>query len=684
MTEIPAGPKLKKPFTQELTKFMYNETDRLAATTLRMLAADAVTQANSGHPGLPLGAADIALVLWSKVMKHNPTDPLWPDRDRFVLSAGHGSALLYALLHLYGYPMPLDEIKRFRQWGSATPGHPEYDPERGVETTTGPLGQGFGNSVGLALAERILAAHFNRPDYPLVDHYTYVLVSDGDLMEGVSHEVASLAGHLGLSKLIVLYDDNHISIDGPTDLAYSDNVPARFAAYGWHVQAVDGHDLEAIDIAVRAAQDEGERPSLIACRTHIGYKSPKQDSSKVHGSPLNEEDLKKTKEAYGWNPETKFFIPDTIRGYFQEVQQAGITKQKAWEDLLADYRTAYPELAKQWDSYVKGELPIGWEQALPTMPVEKPPATRVASGKVLDAIAPYLPTLVGGSADLTPSNNTLPKDGKAVSRGDFNGKYIYFGVREHGMGSIMNGLALHGLRPYGGTFLIFSDYMRPTIRLAAMIGLPVVYVFTHDSIGLGEDGPTHQPVEHLTALRAIPNLAVVRPADGNETIAAWKLALMRKRAPTALILTRQDLPLVTPVDDSLLRGGYVLEDAENGSPDVTLIGTGSEVSIALKARELLAAEGIDARVVSLPCWELFDAQPESYRQSVLLPSVPRVAVEAGVTLAWAHYLDGDSGATVGLNRFGASAPYKTLFTEFGLTPENVADKAKRVVALEKV
>ncbi len=663
---------------------MYNDTDRLAATTIRMLAADAVTQAKSGHPGLPLGAADITLTLWSKVMKHNPSDPLWPDRDRFVLSAGHGSALLYALLHLYGYPMPLDELKRFRQWGSITPGHPEYDPERGVETTTGPLGQGFGNSVGMALAEGILAAHFNRPNYPLVDHYTFVLASDGDLMEGVSHEVASFAGHLGLAKLIVLYDDNHISIDGSTDLAYSDNVPERFTAYGWHVQAVDGHDLEAIDAAVRAAQAENERPSLIACRTHIGYKSPKQDSAKVHGSPLNEEELQKTKEAYGWDPDAKFYIPEEVKGYFQKVKQAGADKQAVWEKLLAGYRSEYPDLAKEWEIYVKGELPLGWEQALPEMPAEKPPATRVASGKVLDAIAAHLPTLVGGSADLTPSNNTLPKDGKVIRRGDYGGQYIHFGVREHGMGSIMNGLALHGLRPYGGTFLIFSDYMRPTIRLAAMMGLPVVYVFTHDSIGLGEDGPTHQPVEHLTALRAIPNLAVVRPADGNETITAWKLALQRKRAPTALILTRQDLPLVTPVDDSLLRGGYVLEDAENGSPDVTLIGTGSEVSIALKARELLAAEGIHARVVSLPCWELFDAQPEAYQQSVLLPGVPRVAVEAGVSLAWAHYLEGDNGSVVGLNRFGASAPYKTLYTEFGLTPEHVAEKARKLVAMEKV
>ena len=657
---------------------MYDDTDRLAATTLRMLAVDAVQQANSGHPGLPLGAADLAIVLWTRHLKHNPTDPQWPDRDRFVLSAGHGSALLYALLHLHGYPIPLEEIKRFRQWGSCTPGHPEYDLQRGVETTTGPLGQGFGNAVGMALAERILATYFNRPAFSLVDHYTYVLASDGDLMEGVSHEVASLAGHLGLSRLIVLYDDNHISIDGPTDLAYSDDVPARFAAYGWHVQRVDGHDMQAVDVALRAAQAEPERPSLIACRTHIGFGSPRQDMAKVHGSPLGEEDLRKTKEYFGWDPEAHFFVPPEVARYFDKVRQHGATKQEEWKKLLEGYRAAYPQLAQEWDLYVKGELPPGWEASLPSFSPEKPLATRVASGKVLDAIAPHLFNLVGGSADLTPSNNTLPQGGQIIRRRDFGGRYIHFGVREHGMGAIMNGLALHGMRPYGGTFLIFSDYMRPTIRLAAFMGLPVIYVFTHDSIGLGEDGPTHQPVEHLTALRAIPNLLVIRPADANETATAWKIALERKHGPTVLALTRQDLPIVTPADDSLARGAYILAGADDGKLDIALLATGSEISLALKARELLAGDGMQARVVSMPCWELFDVQPQSYRRSVLPPGVPRLSIEAGVTLAWAHYLDEDckSGAAIGLDRYGASAPYKVLFEQFGLTAERVAEAAR--------
>jgi len=660
---------------------MYDDTDRLAATTLRMLAADAVQQANSGHPGLPLGAADLAIVLWTRYLKHNPTDPDWPDRDRFVLSAGHGSALLYALLHLHGYPMPLEEVKRFRQWGSCTPGHPEYDLQRGVETTTGPLGQGFGNAVGMALAERILATYFNRPGYSLVDHYTYVLASDGDLMEGVSHEVASLAGHLGLNRLIVLYDDNHISIDGPTDLAFSDDVPARFAAYGWHVQHVDGHDMQAVDVAIRAAQAEKERPSLIACRTHIGFGSPRQDMAKVHGSPLGEEDLRKTKVYFGWDPEARFFVPPEIITYFGKVCQCGVTKQEEWKKLLVDYRAVYPDLAEEWDLYVKGELPPGWEASLPAFSPEKPLATRVASGKVLDAISPHLFNLVGGSADLTPSNNTLPQGGQIIRRGDFAGRYIHFGVREHGMGAIMNGLALHGMRPYGGTFLIFSDYMRPTIRLAAFMGLPVVYVFTHDSIGLGEDGPTHQPVEHLTALRAIPNLLVIRPADANETATAWKIALERKHGPTVLALTRQDLPVMTPIDDGLARGAYILAETGDGKPDIALLATGSEVSLALKARELLAGDGVQARVVSMPCWELFDAQPLSYRESVLPSGVPRLSIEAGVTLAWAHYLDEDtkSGAAIGLDRFGASAPYKVLFEQFGLTAERVAEAARLLV-----
>jgi len=658
----------------------YDESDRLAATTIRMLAADAVQQANSGHPGLPLGAADMALVLWTRYLKHNPADPAWPDRDRFVLSAGHGSALLYSLLHLNGYDMPLEEVKRFRQWESATPGHPEYDPQRGVETTTGPLGQGFGNSVGMALAERLLAARFNREGFPIVDHYTYVLASDGDLMEGLSHEAASFAGHYGLSRLIVLYDDNHISIDGSTDLSFSDNAIERFAGYGWHTQRADGHDMQAVDAALAAAREVTDRPSIIACRTHIGYGSPRQDSAKVHGSPLGEEDLRKTKEYYGWDPEARFYVPEAVREYFAQVQEAGADRQAEWEALFSAYEAAYPDLAAQWELHVRGELPAGWEQQLPVFSDEKPVATRVASGKVLDAIAPSLITLVGGSADLTPSNNTLPKGGQVVSRGDYGGMYVHYGVREHGMGAIMNGLALHGMRPYGGTFLIFSDYMRPTLRLAAMMGLPVVYVYTHDSIGLGEDGPTHQPVEHLTALRAIPNLLLIRPADANETAAAWKVALKRKTGPTALALTRQDLPVVTPPGDILAKGAYVLAEAQGGPPQVVLLATGSEVSIALGAQKLLAEAGIRARVVSMPCWELFDQQPEAYRHQVLPAGVPRVSVEAGVTLAWGRYLGGVPHAALGIDHYGASAPYKTIYQEFGLTPEKAAEAARRLVS----
>ena len=658
------------------TRPVYDETDHLIADTLRMLAADAVQQANSGHPGLPLGAADIATVLWTRLLRHNPAHPTWPNRDRFVLSAGHGSALLYALLFLSGYAMPLDELKRFRQWGSLTPGHPEYAPERGIETTTGPLGQGFGNAVGMALAERWLAARFNKPGLHLVDHFTYVLASDGDLMEGVSHETASLAGHLGLGRLIVLYDDNHISIDGPTDLTLSDNALQRFAAYGWHTQQVDGHDMAAVDAALRAAQAETERPSIIACRTHIGYRSPKQDSSKAHGEPLGEEALRATKETMGWPQEPRFYVPDGIHARLNQMRENGAACEQEWNALLARYRQAYPDLAAQWDLYVAGKLPSGWQSALPTFPADKPLATRAASGQTLDALSLRVPTLMGGSADLTPSNNTRPKESKPVRRGDFSGTYLHFGVREHGMGTILNGLALHGLRPYGGTFLIFSDYMRPTIRLAAMMGLPVVYVFTHDSIGLGEDGPTHQPTEHITSLRAIPNLVVIRPADGNETVQAWKVALERRDGPTALILSRQALPFVAPADNSLARGAYVLADGDK--PRVVLVASGSEVSLALAARQKLAEQGIPARVVSMPSWELFDAQPVEYRDATLPPGVPRLAIEAGVTLAWGRYV-GEKGKVIGLDRFGASAPYKALFEQLGFRVEDVVNQARALI-----
>ncbi len=661
------------------TRLVYDETDALIANTLRFLAADAVQAAHSGHPGLPLGAADVVTVLWTRFLKHSPADPRWFNRDRFVLSAGHGSTLLYGLLHLAGYPLSLDELKRFRQWDSLTPGHPEYEPDLGVKTTTGPLGQGFGTAVGIALAERMLAARFNRPDFELIDHHTFVLASDGDLMEGVSHEVASLAGHLGLGKLIVLYDDNHISIDGPTDLTYSDDALARFAAYGWRAQRVNGHDMAAVDAAIRAAQGDPTRPTLIACRTHIGYGSPGQDTAKVHGAPLGDEALRQTKENLGWPADARFRIPDAVRDRFAECQAAGARQQAAWEKTLAAYLAAYPEMAELRELLKGGGLPAGWDAALPTYsPEDKPLATRAASGRVLEAIAPQLPFLVGGSADLTPSNLTRPSSALDVHPADFGGSYIRFGVREHAMGAILNGLALHGLRPYGGTFLVFSDYMRPAIRLAAMMKLPVIYVFTHDSIGVGEDGPTHQPVEQIAALRAVPGLTVIRPADGNETSAAWRQALTNRDGPTALILTRQGVPQVAPHPAPVDKGAYVL--AEAAAPDVVLIATGSEVHLALAARDLLAQEGIAATVVSLPSWELFDGQPEAYRDAVLPPGVPRVAAEAGVTAAWGHYV-GPAGAVVGLDRFGASGPYKTVYQGFGITAEAIAAQAKGLLAL---
>jgi transketolase len=574
----------------------------------------------------------------------------------------------------------MSEVKQFRQWGSLTPGHPEYDLDLGIETTTGPLGQGFANAVGMALAERILASRFNRPGFEIVDHHTYVLASDGDLMEGVSHEAASLAGHLGLDRLIVLYDDNHISIDGPTDLAYSDDVPERFAAYGWHVQKVDGHDMDAIHAAIISARHETDRPSLIACRTHIGLGSPRQDDAKVHGSPLGEEDLKVTKIEYGWDPQARFHIPEEVREYFSAVGEAGVNAHQEWMDLLAKFRVSHPDLAVEWDRFVQGDLTPGWEDLLPDFTAEKPLATRVASGKTLDAVGPNLPTLVGGSADLTPSNNTKYQDVQEITPGKFGGAYIHYGVREHGMGSIMNGLALHGLRPYGGTFLVFSDYMRPTIRLAAQMGLPIIYVFTHDSIGLGEDGPTHQPVEQITSLRAIPNLLVLRPADGNETTAAWKLALQRSDGPTALILTRQGLPQLTPKDNGVTQGAYILVPPAGGTADVVLIATGSEVAVVVEAAQLLSGDGINAQVVSIPSWELFDAQSLEYQEAVLPPGVPRLAIEAGVTFAWGHYLGGPFDKVIGVDRYGASAPYKEVFENYGLTVEKVVSSVKQILA----
>ncbi len=653
----------------------YTKLDTLVATTLRMLSIDGVQKANSGHPGLPLGAADIATVLWGHYLKHNPADPQWFNRDRFILSAGHGSMLLYSLLHVFGYPMPLEELQRFRQWESATPGHPEYDPERGVEMTTGPLGQGISTAVGMALAERILADRFNKPDFPIVDHYTFVLASDGDLMEGVSHEAASLAGHLGLGKLIVFYDDNHISIDGPTDLAFSDDVITRFKGYGWHTQRANGHNFASIDKALKAALAETARPSIIACRTHIGYKSPKQDDAGVHGAPLGEENVLKTKKAFRWPTEPAFYVPPEIKPYVDEVKERGGKSQEEWMNLWGRYQKQFPAEAEQLQRIMKGDLPKDWEDALPKFPADKPVATRVASGKVLEAIAPHLESLVGGSADLTPSNNTKPKDAKVIRRGDFSGSYIHFGVREHGMGAIMNGLALHGFRPYGGTFLVFSDYMRPAIRLAALMGLPVIYVFTHDSIGLGEDGPTHQPVEHAMALRAMPNLVVIRPADANETAVAWKVALERRTGPTALLLTRQGVPIITEDAKGLEKGAYVLSEAEGGQPQMILVASGSEVSLALGAKDRLAQDGIAVRVVSMPSFELFDQQPLDYQKTIFLEKVPTLAIEAGVSLGWYKYLPKNS-KVISLERFGASAPDKVVFAQLGFTVENVIETAK--------
>jgi transketolase len=652
----------------------YGKLDQRCANTIRMLAADAVQRANSGHPGLPLGAADIATVLWTRFLKNNPRDPAWPDRDRFVLSAGHGSAMLYALLHLSGYPLSLDELKNFRQWGSHTAGHPEYELELGIETTTGPLGQGLSNAVGMAIAERWLAARFNQPGYPIVDHYTYVIASDGDLMEGISHEVASLAGHLGLGKLVVYFDDNSISIDGSTDLTNSDDVIGRFEAYGWHTTRVDGHDMEAVDGATRQALAESERPSLIACRTHIGLGSPLQDTAKVHGSPLGKQGLEATKEHYDWPLEPRFYIPDDVQAFFNELKGNKRAQQDQWQELVSNYRQEYPELASQWDMYTQGRLPDGWEQALPDFTAAKPMATRACSGAVLDEIAPLLPTLLGGSADLTGSNKTKPQNGQHLKRDDFSGNYIHFGIREHGMSGIMNGLALHGVRPYGGTFLVFSDYLRPTIRLAAQMKLPVIYVFTHDSIGLGEDGPTHQPIEQLASLRVIPNLVTLRPADGNETAQAWQVALERTDGPTALILTRQGLPQITPKTGATPKGAYVLVEPNGGSPEIVLIATGSEVSLAVEASKMLAAKGVKMRVVSMPSWEMFEAQPSSYQEAVLPPGVPRLAIEAGATQAWAYYTHNPQ-AVIGLDRYGASAPYETIYEQLGLTAEHLAKKA---------
>jgi transketolase len=643
---------------------------------------DAVQKANSGHPGLPMGAAAMAYVLWTRFLRHNPTNPSWPNRDRFILSAGHGCMLLYSLLHLTGYDLPLEELARFRQWGSRTPGHSEHGVTPGVETTTGPLGQGFGNGVGMAIAERFMAGHFNRPDFPIVDHYVYGIVSDGDLMEGVSGEAASLAGHLGLGRIIYLYDDNRITIDGSTSLAFTENVAQRFEAYGWHVQRVDGNDLDEVEMAIAQAQAETERPSLIIARTHIAHGSPnKQDTAEAHGAPLGADEVRLTKQALGWPVEPPFHIPDEALARFREAVQHGQHREVEWRARFDAYASAHPELAAEWRTVVNGLMREGWSDKIPAFtPSGGAMATREASGRVLNAVAPSLPTLIGGSADLTPSNNTYLNGYGDFQRSNPRGRNLRFGVREHAMGAILNGMGLYGgLLPYGGTFLIFSDYMRPAIRLAALSHIHVVYVFTHDSIGLGEDGPTHQPIEHLASLRAIPNLIVIRPADATETAVAWQVALEHRRGPVALALTRQKLPVLDrtafPPAELLRNGAYILADAGTAGPDIILIGTGSEVHVALEARERLMALGVATRVVSMPSWELFEQQHESYRNEVFPPRVSvRLAIEAGSPLGWERYV-GRGDATIGMTRFGASAPHQILMERFGFTAEHVVARA---------
>jgi len=665
------------------------ELDQLCINTIRALTLDAVQQANSGHPGLPLGAAPMAYVLWTKFMRYNPRNPKWENRDRFLLSAGHGCMLLYSLLHLTGYDLPLEEIKHFRQWGSKTPGHPENVLTPGVEITTGPLGQGFANGVGMAMGAAHLGAKFNQKDFSLIDHYVYAIVSDGDLMEGVASEAASLAGHLKLGNLIYLYDDNHVTIEGFTDLAFSESVPQRFEAYGWHTSTVeDGNDLEAIEAAIRDAQSISDRPSLISVKTTIGYGMTTAGTRKAHSDAPGEEAVREAKRHLGWPEDKQVYVPDEAMAHFREAVDRGARYEAEWDDLISQYNEKHGELGELWQRTMSGELPEDWEKHLPSFEDAEPVATRVASGKVINALAPHMPMLIGGSADLGVSNNTDIKDGGDFEAGHYEGRIIHFGVREHAMGSTMTGMALNGgLIPYGGTFLTFSDYMRPAIRLACLSEVQVIYVFTHDSVGLGEDGPTHQPIEHLAALRAIPHLFVVRPADVHEVREAWRLAILRRHAPTALALTRQKVPLIDRAKfasaEGLRRGGYVLADGvSTGSdsdpinPQLILIATGSEVSLALEAREQLQADGIPTRVVSMPCVELFEEQTQKYRDEVLPPAVTaRLAIEAGVRQGWDRYA-GPQGDVICLDRFGASAPGDVALKNLGFNVENVVQRAK--------
>ncbi len=659
--------------------------EELCVNTIRFLAVDGVQKANSGHPGMPMGTAPIGYLLWTKYLKHNPHNPKWSNRDRFVLSAGHGSMLLYSLLHLTGYRVSLDDLKSFRQYGSITPGHPEYGLTPGVETTTGPLGQGLGNAIGMAIAEEHLSAYFNRDSFKVVDHHTYVIAGDGDMMEGVTSEASSIAGHLKLGKLIVFYDDNHITIEGSTELAFSEDVLARYAAYGWHTQRVsDGNNLEGIAKAVDTAKAVKDRPSVIAVRTHIGYGSPnKQDTGEAHGSPLGDKEVELTKKNLGWPVEPKFLIPDEALKVFRACVESGKKAEEEWNNMFREYEKKYPDLAGEFLSWMSGEVSPDALKDIPQFdPAAGAVATRSASGKVINAFAPKVKNFLGGAADLAPSTDTLMKGTNSFSAGDRLGRNFHFGIREHGMGAIMNGMAVHGgLIPFGATFLVFSDYMRPPIRLAALSHFRTVYVFTHDSVGLGEDGPTHQPIEHFMALRAIPNMVFVRPADANETAEAWKFVLGYNKGPVALALTRQKLPVIDRKKyagaDGLKRGAYVM--AESGAPEAIIIATGSEVPVAMAAYEQLAAKGKKVRLVSMPSWEVFDMQDENYRESVLPSGVTkRVSIEAGITKGWSRYI-GSKGIAIGIDHFGASAPGDVVMKEFGITGDAVVSAVEKLL-----
>jgi len=660
--------------------------DDLCINTIRTLSMDAVQKANSGHPGAPMGLAPAAYALWTNVLKHNPKNPDWHDRDRFVLSCGHASMLIYSLLHLTGYDLSLDEIKNFRQWESKTPGHPEYGCTNGVETTTGPLGQGFANGVGMALAECHLAAVLNRPGHQIVDHHTYIMCGDGDMMEGITSEAASFAGHKGLSRLICLYDDNGITIEGGTDISFTEDVALRFKSYNWHVLKVeDGNDVDAILNAIREAKDENERPSLIMLRTHIAYGSPnKQDSPDAHGAPLGEEEIRLTKKNLGWPEDAEFMVPEEALQVFRGCVKRGKEKESEWQERFDAYRKDHPDMAQRWVDTMNGSLEEGWDTDLPVFSVDDGPiATRAVSGKALNAFANKVPALIGGSADLAPSNKTIIESSHDLQKGAYEGRNIRFGVREHAMGGIISGIALHrGLMPYGGTFLVFADYMRPSIRIACLMGLPVIYVFTHDSIAVGEDGPTHQPVEQVASLRVIPGLTVIRPADASETVEAWRQAIKTSDGPVALILSRQKLPVldrtVYSSAENLAKGAYILADSDD-KPDIIIIATGSEVHIALAARRSLKEKGISVRVVNMPSWELFEKNTQAYKDEVLSPDVKlRIAVEAGHSLGWERYT-GDGGVIIGLKDFGASAPGGTVMEKFGFTAENIVQRAEELL-----